>query len=144
MRHYEVTFIADPVLSGDEVKATAEHVQKELTGFGATILAVDEMGLRQLAYPINRRSSGVYYSVEFGCEAADWLTKFELNMTRNERLLRYLTVRLDKYGIKYNEDKRNGLIGSKKKKQMEPAPAPVEVIENAIVPLPEVIDLDAD
>jgi len=52
MRHYEVTFIVDPVLSGDEVKATAEHIQKDLKNFGATIVAVDEPGLRQLAYPI--------------------------------------------------------------------------------------------
>ena len=142
MRHYEVTFIVDPVLSGDEVQATAEHVQKELKGFGATIVAVDEMGLRQLAYPINKRSSGVYYTIEFGCDVADWLIKFELNMKRNERLLRFLTVKLDKYGIKYNDDKRNGRIGSRKKKQAEPAPAVVE--EEALVPAPEVVDLDAD
>ena len=113
MRHYEVTFIVDPVLSGDEVKATAEQVQKELKGFGATIVAVDEVGLRQLAYSINKRSSGVYYTIEFGCDVADWLVKFELNMKRNERLLRFLTVKLDKYGIKYNDDKRNGRIGAK-------------------------------
>ena len=139
MRHYEVTFIVDPVLSGDEVKSAAEHVQKELKGFGATIVAVDEMGLRQLAYSIKKRSSGVYYTIEFGCDVADWLAKFELNMKRNERLLRFLTVKLDKYGIKYNDDKRNGRIGSKKKKES----APVEVAEE-IVPVPEVVDLDTD
>jgi small subunit ribosomal protein S6 len=142
MRHYEVTFIVDPVLSGDEVKAAAEHVQKELKGFGATIVAVDEMGLRQMAYPINKRSSGVYYTIEFGCEVADWLVKFELNMKRNERLLRFLTVKLDKYGIKYNDDKRNGRIGSKKKKEAAAAPAVEEVAETA-VPVPAVVDLDA-
>lgn len=143
MRHYEVTFIVDPVLSGDEVKSAAEHVQKELKGFGATIVAVDEMGLRQLAYPINKRSSGVYYTIEFGCDVADWLIKFELNMKRNERLLRFLTVKLDKYGIKYNDDKRNGRIGSRKKKQSEVVPAVAEEAE-AQVPAPEVVDLDAD
>lgn len=142
MRHYEVTFIVDPVLPGDEVKAAAEHVQKELKGFGATIVAVDEMGLRQLAYPINKRSSGVYYCIEFGCDAADWLVKFELNMKRNERLLRFLTVKLDKYGIKYNDDKRNGRIGAKKKKESA-ASAPAEVAED-LVAAPEVVDLDAD
>ncbi len=141
MRHYEVTFIVDPVLSGDEVKATAEHIQKELKGFGATILAVDEIGLRQLAYPINKRSSGVYYSIEFGCDVADWLVKFELNMKRNERLLRFLTVKLDKYGVKYNDDKRNGRIGSKKKKE---AAAAVPAAEEELVPAPEVLDLDAE
>jgi len=138
MRHYEVTFIVDPVLSGDEVKSTAEHIQKELKDFGATIVAVDEMGLRQLAFSINRRSSGVYYCIEFACESADWLSKFELNMKRNERLLRFLTVKLDKYGIKYNDDKRNGRIGAKKKQE---AAAAVQAGEEA-VPAPQVVDLD--
>lgn len=138
MRHYEVTFIVDPVLSGDDVKSTADHILNELKGFGATIVAVDEMGLRQLAYSINRRSSGVYYCVEFACEVADWLGKFELNLKRNERLLRFLTVKLDKYGIKYNDDKRNGLIGPKKKHE---AQAAAPVADND-VPAPEVVDLD--
>ena len=138
MRHYEVTFIVDPVLSGDEVKSTAEHIQKELKGFGATIVAVDEMGLRTLAYPINKRSSGIYFCIEFGCEGADWIGKFELNMKRDERLLRFLTVKLDKYGIKYNDDKRNGRIG-KKKKAEAPAPAP-----EPVAPAPVVVDLDAE
>ena len=137
MRHYEVTFIVDPVLSGDEVKSTAEHIQKELKDFGATIVAVDEMGLRQLAFSINRRSSGVYYCIEFACESADWLSKFELNLKRNERLLRFLTVKLDKYGIKYNDDKRNGRIGKRGKKS-QPAAAP-----ETVVAAPAVVDLDA-
>ena len=153
MRHYEVTFIVDPVLSGDEVKATAEHIQKDLKNFGATIVAVDETGLRQLAYSINKRSTGVFYCIEFGTEAADWLVKFELNMKRNERLLRYLTVKLDKFGVKYNDDKRSGRIGSRKKTEapsiepvaasVAPAPSKVAVPEEETVSDPEVIDLDA-
>lgn len=142
MRHYEVNFIVDPVLSGDEVKSTAEIIRKDLEGYGATIVAVDEMGLRQLAYQINRRSSGVYFCIEFGCEVADWLGKFELSLKRNERLLRFLTVKLDKYGIKYNDDKRNGLIGSKKRREAEAAAA-AAVAANEDVSAPEVVDLDA-
>ncbi|MCC6283334.1 MAG: 30S ribosomal protein S6 [Saprospiraceae bacterium] len=142
MRHYEVNFIVDPVLSGDEVKSTAEIIRKDLEGYGATIVAVDEMGLRQLAYQINRRSSGVYFCIEFGCEVADWLGKFELSLKRNERLLRFLTVKLDKYGIKYNDDKRKGLIGSKKRKEAEAAAA-AAAAANEEVSAPEVVDLDA-
>jgi small subunit ribosomal protein S6 len=138
MRHYEVTFVASPVLSSDEVKATAEHIQAEIKGFGGEIVAVDELGLRQLAYQINRRASGVYYCVEFSTVAADWLGKFELNLKRNENVLRFLTVKLDKYGVKYNDDKRNGRIGSKKKSDANPA-----ATADDEVPLPEVIDLDA-
>ena len=141
MRHYEVTFIVDPVLSSDEVKTTAENIEHEIKGYGAQIVAVDAIGLRQLAYPINRRASGVYYCVEFATEGADWLTKFELNLKRNERLMRFLTVKLDKYGVKYNEDKRNGRIGSRKKK--EAVPAPDAVAEAPVVAAPEVVDLDA-
>ena len=109
MRHYEVTFIVDPVLSGDEVKSTADGIQSDIKEAGANIVAVDEMGLKQLAYPIKKRSSGVYFCIEFSCETADWLGKFELGLKRSEKILRFLTVKLDKYGVKYNDDKRNVL-----------------------------------
>ncbi|MFZ4633845.1 MAG: 30S ribosomal protein S6 [Saprospiraceae bacterium] len=138
MRHYEVTFLVDPVLSGEEVKSAAEHIQSELKGFGATIVAVDEMGLRPLAYQINRRSSGVYFCIEFSTvENTGWLGKLELNMKRDERLLRFLTVRLDKYGIKYNDDKRNGRIG---KRRAEEAAA----LAAASAPQTGVVDLDEE
>ena len=143
MRHYEVTFVVSPVLSSDEVKATAESIQSEIKGFGGQIVAVDEIGLRQLAYSINKRSTGVYYCIEFGTVAADWLAKFELNMKRNERLLRFLTVKLDKYGIKYNDDKRNGRIGSRKKKTTGAEDQSVAPAAEEVVPAPEVVDLDA-
>ena len=65
MRNFEVTFIVDPVLSGDEVKSTAQTYRDMLHAEGARIIHVDEIGLRQLAYPINKRSTGVYYCMEF-------------------------------------------------------------------------------
>ncbi len=120
MRQYEVTFIVDPVLSGDEVKSTAQTYVKWLENEGATIVNFDEMGLRQLAYTINRRSSGVYFCIEFQAENGNFLTKFELALQRDERIMRYLTVSLDKFGAKYNQDKREGKIGKvapKKSKQ---------------------------
>lgn len=116
MRNYEVTFIVDPVLSGDEIKATAQKYVDQLQGAGASIVHVDEMGLRQLAYEINKRHSGYYYCIEFQSDAAQYLSSLELNMRRDERLLRFLTIALDKYGVKYNADKRAGVIGKTKKK----------------------------
>lgn len=126
MRNYEVTFIVDPVLSGDEIKATAQKYVDQLQGFGAGIVHVDEMGLRQLAYEINKRHSGYYYCVEFHSATAEYITTLELNLRRDERIVRFLTVALDKYGVKYNEDKREGRIGKtkrKKKSDTEAAPA---------------------
>ena len=115
MRNYEVTFIVDPVLSGDEIKTAAQTYVDMLQEQDCKIVHVDEMGLRQLAYPINRRNSGVYYCIEFQVESGEIISKVELAMQRDERLIRFLTARLDKYGVKYNADKRAGLIGKKKK-----------------------------
>lgn len=115
MRNYEVTFIVDPVLSSDEIKATAQTYSDLLEKAGAKIVHVDEMGLRTLAYPINKRNSGIYYCIEFTIENGEFLDDFELAMRRDERIMRFLTVTLDKFGVKYNEDKRNGLIAKAKK-----------------------------
>lgn len=111
MKHYEVTFIVDPVLSGDEVNATAKKYIDMLQAEGAAIVHVEEMGLRQLAYPINKRHSGVYFTVEYTHINGALISKIELHMRRDEKLLRFLTIALDKFGVKFNEDKRNGLIG---------------------------------
>ena len=116
MKNYEITFIVDPVLSGEEIKATAQTYVDLLKAEGSEIVHVDEIGLRQLAYAINKRTSGVYYCVEFQVETGELISKIELAMRRDERIMRYLTVHLDKYGVKYNADKRAGLIGKKKKK----------------------------
>jgi len=117
MKNFEVTFIVDPVLSGDEIQATAQTYVEALKKEGCNIVNIDEMGLRQLAFPINRRTSGVYYCVEYQTESGDINANIELSMRRDERIIRFLTVKLDKYGVKYNEDKRAGKIGTVKKKK---------------------------
>jgi len=114
MRHYEVTFIVDPLLSSDDVKATARKYADQLVADGATIVHIDEMGLRQLAYSINKRLSGVYFCIEFAALDGTMIDRLELNMRRDETILRFLTAALDKFGVKYNEDKRSGKIGKRK------------------------------
>ena len=159
MTQYEVTFIVDPVLSGDESKATAKTYQDMLTEKGGSIVNVDDIGLRSLAYPINKRTTGVYYCIEFQCPGVV-VDDLELGMRRDERIMRFLTVKLDKYGIKYNDDKRNGRITRRESKKEQivdeiaeikaesdtlaatgPAPAvasaPERVIEQA--PTPEAV-----
>ncbi|MEM9544795.1 MAG: 30S ribosomal protein S6 [Bacteroidota bacterium] len=119
MRQYEVTFIVDPVLSGDEIKSTAKAYEDFLKDSGSSIVHVDELGLKQLAYPIKKRTSGIYYVIEYQTPTGSFLPKMELSLKRDERILRFLNVKLDKYGVKYNDDKRNGLIGKKKEKVKE-------------------------
>ena len=113
MKQYEITFIIDPVLPGDEIDTAAKAYEKLLTQADCNIVHVDNMGLQQLAYPIKRRNSGVYKCIEFQTEDGGVIPKMELAMRRDERIMRFLTVKLDKYGVKYNDDKRNGLIGKK-------------------------------
>jgi small subunit ribosomal protein S6 len=116
MKHYEVTFIIDPVLSGDEIKSTENVYVEMLKNEGCSIVHIDESGLKQMAYSINKKSSGIYYTIEFTSESGSIINKLELALRRDERIMRFLTIALDKYGIKYNADKRAGLIGKVQKK----------------------------
>ena len=125
MNQYEVTFIVDPVLSSDEIVATAQTYVDHLQGEGCKIVNVDEMGLRQLAYPLGKRTTGVYFCIEFSSDSGQIIEKMELAFRRDERIMRFLSVKLDKYGVKYNDDKRKGLIG-KKKTESAPVAAVVE------------------
>ena len=111
MVQYEVNFIVDSVLSGDEIKAAANTYKEMLESNGATIVHFDEMGLRQLAYPINNRTTGIYFCIEFQVPNGSIVNPMELAMRRDERIVRFLTVKLDKYAVQYNQDKRDGKIG---------------------------------
>ncbi|MFT4665533.1 MAG: small subunit ribosomal protein S6 [Polaribacter sp.] len=122
MLNYEVTFIVDPVLSGDEIKSTAQTYVDAIKTAGGEIVHFDEMGLRQLAYPIRKRTSGIYYCIELSVINGELIAPTELAFRRDERVLRFLTVRLDKFGVKYNADKRAGLIGKAKTKADKAAP----------------------
>ena len=113
MRNYEVTFIVDPTLSSDEVNATVQKYADMITAAGYEIVHTEEMGLRPLAYDIKKRHSGVYYSIEFKGNDGQVIDKMELALRRDEKILRFLTVALDKFAIQYNEDKRAGKIGKK-------------------------------
>lgn len=117
MRSYEVTFLVDPVLSSSELSATLNTYTDMIKAEGGSVVAVDEMGLRQLAYSINKRNTAVYYCTEFQMETGQFIDKLELALRRDERIMRFLTVTLDKYGVKYNADKRKGLIGKVQKKE---------------------------
>jgi small subunit ribosomal protein S6 len=127
MRHYEIAFIVDPVLSGDEIKATADLYVTQLKAEGCEIVHLQDGGMRQLAYPINKRSNGAYFFVEVSAPSGDFIKKIEIAFNRDERIMRYLTLSLDKYAVQYNKDRRAGLIGKKKKTDE----APTEAIESA-------------
>ncbi len=132
MRHYELTFIVDPVLSNEEIQTVRKTYEDLLKKSGCKIIHLDELGLKQLAYPLKKRNSGIYFSIEFEAENGEAIAPLELALRRDERIMRFLSIALDKFGVKYNEDKRNGLIrktqrGRRKLSKTEPVPTPTPV-----------------
>ena len=102
---YETVFIMTPVLSDDQMKETVAKYQKLLKDKGAEIVLENNWGLRKLAYPIQKKSTGFYYLIEFKSEG-DIIKDVELAFKRDERIIRFLTVKLDKHAVAYNEKKR--------------------------------------
>ncbi|MBR4199295.1 MAG: 30S ribosomal protein S6 [Bacteroidales bacterium] len=116
VKQYETVFIMTPVLSDEQMKETVNKYQDMLKDNGAEIIYTNNWGLRKLAYPIQKKTTGFYYLIEFKAEGS-LIAKLETAYKRDERLLRFLTVSLDKHAVAYNEKKRNN------KKEKEQAPA---------------------
>ena len=102
---YETVFVMNPVLSEEQVGETVSKFKKILTDHNAEIIFENNWGMRKLAYPIQKKKSGFYYLVEYRA-ANDVVSKLEVEFTRDERVMRFLTVALDKHAIAYNEKKR--------------------------------------
>lgn len=102
---YEVVFIMTPVLSEEQMMDTVTKFKKILTDNGTEIVFENNWGLRKLAYPIQKKNTGFYYLVEFK-GSGEIIAKMETEFKRDERVMRFLTVKLDKHAIAYNEKKR--------------------------------------
>lgn len=105
-KHYETVFILTPVLSDDQAKETVSKYKKMLTDNGCKIIHEDAWGLRKLQYPIQKKTTGFYHLIEFHAPAT-FVADLEVAYKRDERLLRFLTVALDKHAAAYSEKRRN-------------------------------------
>lgn len=108
VKQYETVFILTPVLSEAQVLEVAEKFKQVLKENSADLLHEESMGLRQLAYPIQKKSTGHYFMVEYTVGATNAVDVLELAFRRDDRVLRFLTVALDKHAVKYNLRRRNG------------------------------------
>ncbi len=106
MNQYETVFIATPVLSAEQVKETVQKVESLVKENGGKIVHSEDWGLKKLAYPIQHKSTGFYYLVEFQAEGS-FIAKLETEYKRDERYIRFLTFRMDKYAVAYSEKRRN-------------------------------------
>ena len=106
MNHSETVFIATPVLSDIQTKELFGKFQGVITENGGQIVSSEDWGLRKLAYPIQKKTTGFYYLIEFEGEG-DLVEKLETQYRRDERVIRFLTFRMDKYAVEYAEKRRN-------------------------------------
>ena len=111
MNQYETVFIMTPVLSDQQMKETVEKFKGLLTTNGAEIVNEENWGMKKMAYPIKKKTTGFYSLLEFKAEP-QVIEKLEVAFRRDERVVRFLTVKLEKYAALYAEKRRN--IKSKK------------------------------
>lgn len=116
MNNYETVFIFTPVLSDQQMKEAVQKFTGLLRQEGAEIVNEENWGLRMLAYSIQKKTTGFYQLVEFKAEPSVIKT-LEINLRRDERVMRFLTIRQDKFALEYAEKRRR----LKSNKQEEPA-----------------------
>ena len=114
MNNYELMVIFTPVLSDDEFKAAQKKYAKLVTDNGGTVVAENAWGLKSLAYPIQKKTTGLYWVLEYTA-AADFNEKLRIQLLRDEAVLRHLCTKLDKYAVGYNARKRSGVKSGNEK-----------------------------
>ncbi len=107
MNNYELMVVFTPVLSDDEFKAELKKYAKLVTDAGGSIVAEKPWGLKSLAYPIQKKTTGLYWVLEYTA-ASDFNEKLKIQMLRDEAVLRHLCTKLDKYAVVYNARKKSG------------------------------------
>lgn len=112
-KSYEVVFILTPVLSETQMKDTVDILKKVLTDNQCDMINEENWGLKKLAYPIQHKTTGYYHLFEFNSEPKA-VEAFELACRRDEKVMRFLTVSLNKHALGYNEKRRTGVFNKKK------------------------------
>ena len=106
MNNYETVFITTPVLSEGQMKEAVDKFLGILKKGGAEIVHEENWGLKKLAYPIQKKSTGFYYLIEFKAEG-EVIQKLETEYRRDERIIRFLTFKMDKFAVAYSIKKRS-------------------------------------
>ena len=113
MNTYETVFIMNPVLSENQVKETVKRYISYLKDNKAEIVSEENWGLKKLKYAIQKKKSGFYFLIEYKANGAI-LSEMDVEFKRDETVLRWLTVKLDKYAVEYAVRRRNKLSETKK------------------------------
>ncbi len=105
MNNYETVFILNPVLSEDQIEEAVNKYEKIISKLKANIIVKENWGLKKFAYPIQNKKSGFYHLIEYQ-GTVEVSKKIEMEFRRDERVMRYLTVKLDKHALNWSEKRR--------------------------------------
>ena len=108
MQNYELMVIFTPVLSEEEFKAAQKKFTSLVTDNGGRAVHENAWGLKSLAYPIRKKTTGLYWVLEYEAPS-DFNEKLIIQLLRDESVLRHMFTALDKYAVEYNAKKRNGV-----------------------------------
>ncbi len=108
MNNYELMVIFTPVLSEDEYKAAQKKYTDLITEAGGQIVHSNPWGLKSLAYPIQKKTTGIYWVLEYTAPSS-FNEPFKVQLLRDEQVLRHMVTKLDKYAVIYNDRKKNGI-----------------------------------
>ena len=105
---YETVFISTPVLSDTQIKEAVSKFRDIITKNNGEVIHEEDWGLRKLAYPIQKKSTGFYHLIEFKAEPS-LIDQLETQFRRDERIIRFLTFKMDKYAAAYSEKRKTKL-----------------------------------
>lgn len=113
MNSYETVFILTPVLSEEQAKEAVQKFENEIASFGGKVKFVENWGLKKLAYPIQKKTTGFYALLQFEGEG-NVVTDLEVSFKRDERVMRFLTIKMERHHIEYAEKRRAKMSGKTK------------------------------
>jgi len=116
LNHYETVFIVTPVLSETQMKEAVEKFRKVIVDKGGEVVHEENWGLRKLAYPIKKKSTGFFYLIDFK-GPGNLIQLLETEYKRDERLIRFQTVKMDKYAEEFSEKRRSKQENAEKVKE---------------------------
>jgi small subunit ribosomal protein S6 len=108
MQNYELMVIFTPVLSDDDYKVAQKKFTSLINESGGQVVNEKPWGLKSLAYPINKKTTGLYWVVEYKAPS-DFNEKLKIQLLRDDNVMRHMFTALDKYAVEYNDRKRSGV-----------------------------------
>ncbi len=115
MSNYELMVIFTPVLSEEDFKAAQKKYEALVKDNGGQLVHSNSWGLKSLAYPIAKKTTGLYWVLEYSAPTS-FNEKLKIQLLRDESVMRHMITVLDKYAVEYNAKKKSGVKHSETSK----------------------------